>query len=1008
MPSCSGGDVTFGAVDFAPPHAARRKTFAAVSPPSVCVIVPAFDAEATLDEALGSLARQSRRDWRAIVVDDGSSDGTRDRAEAWARRDRRVTVVGQAHAGAAAARNAGLRLADAPWLLFLDSDDWLAPRALERLLAAAERAPHLGVLVGRTARVAANGRRWPFPTCNVSKAFATLSHEGHLPIHSVLVRRSAVQEAGGFDPSLRTSEDWDLWQRIARLETPFGQVDALTAFYRSSPASLSKNVEQVARDALVVMRRGHSVDPRIQAPPRTREGAPASALPSRVTGFVLWSVARAVALGQPTEAVVGLLEGAAAPVNVRHAGDLMAAGIADALSARPDDLGGCWPSLATPLGAVLERLYPDPSHARFRQLTTALVKAQLNGGAADDADVLQLDAPRSFAGAEWAPVQLRWRDRTLGLVVVSDTPDLAEDVAQQAGQLSMVAVLRALRPWTSPAFWAAVVAAALDLRGLGLRRIAATPRLAAPLLRSRARFALAAGVQAVVRKRLGGGRKAPRSPVVAEPPNRSGAAGLQPAQVRDRAAWDSFFAADDPWRYESSAYERLKYADTLECLPEGDIPDALELACAEGSFTELLAPRVERLVATDISAAALAKARARCSGLGQVSFATLDLTGDRIPGAYDLIVCSEVLYYAGGDLGRVVARLAAHLKPGGTLVAAHANVIADEPEETGFDWGVPYGARTIGEALGARRDLELVREIRRPLYRVQAYRKGEAGAPVQRIERPVEVELDRGVARNVVWGGGRSRVAAVAREASAAVPILMYHRVAETGPEALARYRVSPRLFAQQIEHLRQEGYRAVGPDELADSLARCRVLPGRPVVLTFDDGYSDFAEHAWPVLERHDFTAVLSVVTGRVGASADWDADAGPPAPLLDWAELKSLVRAGVHLASHSVDHRRLGRAPAEEIRRGLLQSRAEIAENAGYATRVLCFPYGDHDPVVERIAAGCGYDLAFGVDEAVATLSSARMRLPRVEVSGLDDLVTFKRKLGAPNLGAAAHPAA
>ena len=114
--------------------------------------------------------------------------------------------------------------------------------------------------------------------------------------------------------------------------------------------------------------------------------------------------------------------------------------------------------------------------------------------------------------------------------------------------------------------------------------------------------------------------------------------------LKEAEHWDRFFAKHDPWNY-TSEYEQQKYRHTLELLPSRRIDRAVELGCAEGVFTELLAPRVESLVAADISAVALERARARCAAHGHVTFAQHDLSAG-MPGCdYDLVVCSEILYY---------------------------------------------------------------------------------------------------------------------------------------------------------------------------------------------------------------------------------------------------------------------------------------------------------------------------------------------------------------------------
>ncbi|OWK19308.1 hypothetical protein AJ88_44965 [Mesorhizobium amorphae CCBAU 01583] len=133
---------------------------------------------------------------------------------------------------------------------------------------------------------------------------------------------------------------------------------------------------------------------------------------------------------------------------------------------------------------------------------------------------------------------------------------------------------------------------------------------------------------------------------------------------KDRTSfWNRYFATEDPWNY-SSSYEQEKYERQLEILPAGPIGRALELACAEGHFTRQLAPRVGRLIATDISAIAIGRAEARCSDQPNVEFGVLDFCADTLPGEMDLIVCSEVFYYLDdlAELRRIAKKFAEALR----------------------------------------------------------------------------------------------------------------------------------------------------------------------------------------------------------------------------------------------------------------------------------------------------------------------------------------------------------
>jgi trans-aconitate methyltransferase len=128
----------------------------------------------------------------------------------------------------------------------------------------------------------------------------------------------------------------------------------------------------------------------------------------------------------------------------------------------------------------------------------------------------------------------------------------------------------------------------------------------------------------------------------------------------------------DPWGYASSGYEREKYEATLAACGDGPFGDALELAASIGVFTELLAPRCERLTTIDGAPTAVAAARRRLARVPHVD-AILGEIPDAIPiRRFDLVVASEILYYlTAPEVAGTLARLESSMVPGGRLVATH-------------------------------------------------------------------------------------------------------------------------------------------------------------------------------------------------------------------------------------------------------------------------------------------------------------------------------------------------
>ncbi len=469
-----------------------------------------------------------------------------------------------------------------------------------------------------------------------------------------------------------------------------------------------------------------------------------------------------------------------------------------------------------------------------------------------------------------------------------------------------------------------------------------------------------------------------------------------------RHHFEALFArGDDPWRY-TTPYEGTKYEQTLGVIPPGPIDRALEIGCAEGHFTGTMSARVGRLIAADISEIALRRAAERCSDCGNVDFQRLDLARDPLPGSFDLIVCSETLYFLGDGeaLAAAARKMADALEPGGHLVMAHANVVADDADRPGFDWDVPYGARTIGETFARTAGLRFLREIRTALYRVQLFRREEGLSAVstepELAEESAYAAPEPAVAEHILWNGGQPVRTAVLERTTDRLPILLYHRVAPEGSPDTARYRVTPELFEEQLRYLKDAGFRSVGLDEWAGAMAARRPLPGRAVAFTFDDGYQDFLSWAWPALSRHGFTATVFLVAERIGGTNQWDASYGEELPLLGWEEIRRLRDEGVAFGSHGCTHRVLSLLPNVEAARGLARSRRILEEGLERPVTAVAYPWGLSDGAVRHFAGACGYLVGLDSKGGRSRLHGEPLNLPRIEVEGSDGLEAFVAKLG------------
>jgi len=189
--------------------------------PTASVIIPTFNRAAFLREAIDSVLSQTEKDFELIIVDDGSTDATR---EMVATHENRMRYFYQPNAGASAARNLGIRHAAGKFITFLDSDDLWLPKKLARQIAWMSTHPEImlcytdeiwirrGVRVNQK-KIHAKAGGWIYPLC-LPRCIISPS--------SVLMRRELFEAVGVFDEQLPICEDYDLWLRVvSRFEVGF-------------------------------------------------------------------------------------------------------------------------------------------------------------------------------------------------------------------------------------------------------------------------------------------------------------------------------------------------------------------------------------------------------------------------------------------------------------------------------------------------------------------------------------------------------------------------------------------------------------------------------------------------------------------------------------------------------------------------------------------------------------------------------------------------------------------
>ena len=230
------------------------------------------------------------------------------------------------------------------------------------------------------------------------------------------------------------------------------------------------------------------------------------------------------------------------------------------------------------------------------------------------------------------------------------------------------------------------------------------------------------------------------------------------------------------------------------------------------------------------------------------------------------------------------------------------------------------------------------------------------------------------------------------------VQILMYHRVGDFPGRVKshgALYCHLPR-FKAQMQMFKWLGYQVISLDDAVAGLAGKIMLPAKPLVLTFDDAYVDFLEHAAPVLKSHGYPATVYAVSSLVGTTSSWDAGIGPdPAPLMNAGQLREVQDMGFTIGSHSSSHLRLAEQSDERIHSELRDSKHALEDLLGRRVDHFCYPYGSHDLRCVEAAAQAGYLSGTTCQRGAATSQDDPLSLPRKAVSRGDSLLGLWWKL-------------
>jgi peptidoglycan/xylan/chitin deacetylase (PgdA/CDA1 family) len=210
-----------------------------------------------------------------------------------------------------------------------------------------------------------------------------------------------------------------------------------------------------------------------------------------------------------------------------------------------------------------------------------------------------------------------------------------------------------------------------------------------------------------------------------------------------------------------------------------------------------------------------------------------------------------------------------------------------------------------------------------------------------------------------------------------AIPVLLYHSVADAPSSWISGFTVTPATFERHMDAVVASGRTAMTVRGLRDNLRLGRPLPERPVLITFDDGFADTATVAGPALARRGLCSTVYVTTAVIGGVSPGE-DA-----MVDWSQIEELSAMGTEIGAHSHTHPELDMLPEAAVRHEVELPKRMLEERLGEEVPSFAYPFGYSNPMVRRLVSEAGYASACSVKNALSSSADPSFAIARLTVT-------------------------
>lgn len=234
------------------------------------------------------------------------------------------------------------------------------------------------------------------------------------------------------------------------------------------------------------------------------------------------------------------------------------------------------------------------------------------------------------------------------------------------------------------------------------------------------------------------------------------------------------------------------------------------------------------------------------------------------------------------------------------------------------------------------------------------------------------------------------------------VPILLYHSISDNVAPGYKKWALSPSLFSAHLSYLRSAGYTPLTVTQLVELVTTGdKLIPVRPLILTFDGGLADFYNSALPILVQHEFVATLFVTTGWIGGVSEWLAPLGEGGrAMMNWTQIAKLPMVGIEVGAHTHTHPQLDMISHAEARYEIERSKTILEQKLGRRVESFAYPNGYYTRSVRDLVQEAGFLSACTVKPAFSRASEDLFALARLTITGDTDVERLSKLLSGQEL--------